>query len=86
VLLAPLAGCGEGLVEIDTEATVRFQDLEGGFYGLVTDDGQRYDPINLPREFQEDGLRVHVVARVREDMASVHAWGVLVEISSIRRA
>jgi hypothetical protein len=73
-------------VEIDTEATVRFQDLEGGFYGLVTDDGQRYDPINLPREFQEDGLRVHVVARVREDMASVHAWGVLVEISSIRRA
>ncbi|MBI4711867.1 MAG: hypothetical protein HY762_00960 [Planctomycetes bacterium] len=30
--------------------TVRFIDIEGGFYGINGDTGQNYDPINLGTE------------------------------------
>jgi hypothetical protein len=60
--------------------------LEGGFYGIVSDEGERYDPLDLADEFRKDGLRVRVTARPKPDMVSFHMWGVMVEIESIRKA
>jgi hypothetical protein len=45
--------------------------------------GASYDPRNLPAGFQQDGRRVHGVARVRNDMVSIHMWGIIVDIVSI---
>lgn len=70
---------------IEETGTVQFVELEGGFYGIVTDDGQRYDPTNLAEAYQEDGLRVRFRARERDDMASIRMWGSIVEIISIQR-
>ena len=42
----------------DETGTIQYNDFEGGFYGIVGDNGEAYDPINLPTEFEEDGLRV----------------------------
>ena len=42
----------------DETGTIQYNDFEGGFYGIVRDNGEAYDPINLPTEFEEDGLRV----------------------------
>jgi len=67
------------------KGTVVYLDLEGGFYGIVADNGKRYDPINLPKEFQQDGLRVSFEAKIRDDLASFHMWGQLVEIIKINR-
>ncbi len=64
---------------------VRHIALEGGFYGIVADDGQRYDPVNLPNEFRRDGLPVTCRARVLHNRASFHMWGQLVEIIDIQR-
>jgi hypothetical protein len=63
--------------------TVKYINLEGGFYGIVGDDGQSYDPINLASDFQQDGLRIRFEARTRSDLANVHMWGTLIEIISI---
>ncbi len=63
--------------------TVKFVNLEGGFYGIIGDDNQSYDPINLSREFQVDDLRVYFRAKIRNDIVSVHMWGTLVEILEI---
>jgi hypothetical protein len=60
--------------------TIRFLDFEGGFYGIVSDDGGHYDPINLNREFQVDGLRVYFEIRVLRDVHSYHMWGEVVSI------
>ena len=59
-----------------------FLDFEGGFYGIIGNNDKHYDPINLPKEFQEEGLKVFVVARIRE-LASFHMWGVIIEIQHI---
>jgi inhibitor of cysteine peptidase len=65
--------------------TVVYKDFEGGFYAIDADDGSAYDPVDLPREFTVDGLRVQVTARVRDDLASFHMYGRIIEIISISR-
>ncbi len=70
---------------INGTGTVRFNPIEGGFYGIESDTGERYDPINLDKEFQVDGLRVRFEGRKREDMASFHMWGTLIEIIKIEK-
>ncbi len=76
---------GENISEINGTGTVRFNPIEGGFYGIVGDNGENYDPINLEKEFQVDGLRVRFEAKKRDDLASFHMWGTLIEIINIKR-
>ena len=99
VLLAALGGCnnppsvnGEGAgsktgvapVQAVT-GTVRHIDLEGSFYGIVTDDGKKLDPVNLPQEFQKDGLRIWARVEPLPDRVSIHMWGTLVRIVEFKR-
>jgi hypothetical protein len=67
---------------IHTHATVQWNPIEGGFFELQADDGENYDPINLPGCFAEAGLRVEVTL-VPRNYVSVHMAGPIVEIKSI---
>jgi hypothetical protein len=98
ILLAGLTACQsqkEGWVvpERPAEATgqqihvtgvIRHLDLEGGVYTIQADDGTTYNPMNLPPEFQKEGLAVEVEARRRDDMAGIHQVGPLIELERIR--
>jgi hypothetical protein len=82
-----LAGCGvTGPAHLRGTGTVRFQSIEGGFYGIVADDGSRLDPRNLPAAFQHDGERVRYHAIVVEEGASVHMWGTIVTLVTVDAA
>lgn len=70
---------------IEGTGTVQYVDLEGGFYGLVADDGTRYDPSVLPEAFQEDGLRVSFRLEPREDVLTTRMWGQVVRLVEIER-
>ena len=64
--------------------TVRYFNLEGGFWAVRGDDGVTYDPIaGLAPAFQRENLRVTIVAKIRSDMAGIHMVGPIVEILSI---
>jgi hypothetical protein len=63
--------------------TVVFVNLEGGFFGIITDDGNKYVPLNLPKEFQKDRLKVKFDARFRPDLLGIHMWGTYIEITNI---
>jgi len=65
--------------------TVRYIKVEGGFYGLVGDNGEHYDPVNLPKEYAKDGLRVKFQVKAMEGMVGIHMWGKIVEIVKIER-
>lgn len=60
---------------ISSTGTVRYIDLEGGFYGIVADDSTRYLPNELDAAFQQDGLRVRFRAQVREGVVTMQMWG-----------
>jgi heat shock protein HslJ len=65
--------------------TVRFIELEGGFYGIITPAGDNYLPLNLPEEFQVNGLQVTFTAHEAQDSATTTLWGTPVRIDSIAR-
>jgi len=65
--------------------TVVFLSLEGGFYGIKGDDGRNYDPMNLPVEFREDGLRIRFEGKELTDRASFHMWGRIIEIKHVEK-
>lgn len=88
LLTAAVAGC-YGLPILGSDdtfsdvGTVEFQEIEGGCWGIRTD-RDRYDPVNLAKDFREDGLRVRFEAEVRDDLAGF-CPGEIIELRSIER-
>ncbi len=86
-----LSGCTTVKPIIEGTGTIVYNDFEGGFYGIVSDfyipgyPIHQFDPINLPQEFREEGLRVWCKVRLRPDLMSFHMWGILVEILEIHK-
>ena len=79
------AGRSTGMISV--KGTVKYQALEGGFYGIEGDDGTHYDPVSpLPEEFQQPGLRVKFKARKNENLVGFHEWGMYVEVLEIKKA
>ncbi len=70
---------------ITFEGKVVYLRFEGGFWGIVSDDGRSYDPGGLAPEFQIEGLRVRVKAEPLKDAVSFRMWGALVRIIEIER-
>ncbi len=63
--------------------TVKYINLEGGFYGIQGDDGESYYPINLDEEYKEDGLKIIFKMKSRTDVFTTAMWGKTVEITKI---
>ncbi len=69
---------------IRVNGTIQHFSLEGGFWAIRGEDGVTYDPMNgLDPSFQRENLRVTLVAKLRNDMGSVHMVGPIVEVISI---
>lgn len=71
--------------QISTTGTIRFQEIEGGFWGIVADDGRKFDPMGLDAKFQKEGLRVRFEATPDSDRMSTHMWGTIVNITHIEK-
>ena len=60
--------------------TIVFNDFEGGFFGIVSDSGERYYAGALEEAFQQDGLRVRFVLRPLRDVMTTVMWGRAAEV------
>lgn len=63
--------------------TVRFNDLEGGFYELVTDKGDTY---RLSKCSAKAGERVKVKGKVANAGFGIHMSGPSIAVDSIEKA
>lgn len=70
--------------EVTFTGKVTRVDLEGGFWGIVAQDGTKYDPMNLAPEFHKDGMAVAVKGVLRNDVMSMRMWGKILEIKKIK--
>ncbi len=62
-----------------------YQDLEGGFWGIVADDGAQYHPVEgLPRHMQQDGCRVQAEIEPA-NVVSFAMWGKNVRVTKINK-
>ena len=89
LILAPAAAsCGEGAEKgsvVIVTGAISYLDLEGGFYGIIADSGERYFPLNLDQQYQVNGLKVRVEGKIRKDIMTTTMWGAPLEILRIER-
>jgi hypothetical protein len=78
-------GCGQKTIPetISFTGQIVYVDLEGGFWGIIADSRTPYEPLNLPKDYQNEGQRVAVTARICHDCVSIHMWGEIIEILEI---
>lgn len=62
---------------------VTFVDLEGGFYGIIGDDGTDYYPLQMDEQYKNDGLRVAFEYEPVKDTATIQMWGSPVNLTFI---
>lgn len=61
---------------------VVYQNLEGGFWGIIDSSGNQYLPVNMPEQLKYEDINVSVVIRPVEDGAGAAMWGRPVYIDS----
>jgi hypothetical protein len=69
--------------EIRFVGEVRWISLEGGFFGLVAEDGRKFFPLNLPEEFKKEGLKIKVKGKIKKGTVTVQMWGAPFEVREI---
>ena len=79
------SGCiaQETISPISLSGQVTYVDLEGGFYGIITPDGEKYLPLDLPEDYHQDGLLVDVTGVVDPDVMTIQMWGQPLRIETI---
>ncbi len=63
------------------KGTVKYQELEGGFWSIIGDDGGQYAPISMPEQLKLNGAKVVVKATEFEGV-SMMMWGTTIVIHS----
>jgi hypothetical protein len=84
VAIAMVLSCCDRTELVSGRGTVVFLSIEGGFYGIIDDNDDHWDPSNLPQQYRVDSLRVQFEG-VITDACTPHMWGRTVELRSIRR-
>ena len=84
ILLFAAFTCAEGDKEVSGKGTIIHFDLEGGFYGIVSDKGEHFLPENLTKEFQHDSLRVYFEGVVTNKI-TIQMWGKTVRLTKIEK-
>lgn len=78
-------GDDNGITFVKSEGTVVWVPIEGGFWGIEAVNGHEYEPINLPREFQVNGLKVAFQGQVMHNWGSMYMWGEVLDVGTIHR-
>ena len=68
--------------QIKLVGNASFQNIEMGFWGIISKAGKKFRPINMPEQLKIDGAEVHCIAREVEYDMDIFMWGSAVEIIS----
>lgn len=66
------------------QATVTFLSHEGGFYGLIGENGVKLLPMNLAKEYRQHGAVVKFKGEMKAGMMTIQQWGTPFHITEIK--
>ena len=67
---------------IKIKGKVTYEDLEGGFWGIIDENGSKWIPVPMPEQLKQEGANVQLTAIVLEDYQTVYMWGTPIVIKS----
>ena len=62
--------------------TVRYFDIETGFWGIIGKFGKKWRPVNMPEQLKVEGKAVEIQAIPVKETMSVIQWGTPIEIKT----
>jgi len=68
---------------ITLQGTIHHFDLEGGFYGIVAENGQKLLPINLAKKYQLNGAKIKIQGQLIQELITIQQWGTPFKIHKI---
>jgi hypothetical protein len=87
---SPAANLSETFWAPDPPATesgrIRYIDLEGGFYGIITNDARDLSPLDLPEQYARDGLEVRFIVTGATGVSTIAMWGQPVHVVAMESA
>ena len=63
---------------------IRYQNFEGGFYGFIANNGDKYMPSGLPPEHRKNGLVVEIQAQPITGLVTTQQFGKVIKIVDIK--
>jgi hypothetical protein len=75
---------------IAATGTVRYVDLEGGFYGITVDKGKQYGtvdfyPINLADPYKVNNSMIRFTGVPQRDIVTTTMWGIPIQIIDVEK-
>ena len=64
------------------KGTIKHIKLETEFWGIESEDGKKYIPVNMPEQLKSDGRKIEVEADPVKNMSGLNMWGDYVKVTS----
>ena len=71
-------------VPVSIGGEVVFRERDGGFFGILADNGRQYEPANLDPAFHTEGLRVTLSGQLDTTKLGKHQWGNPIELEKVK--
>ncbi len=62
---------------------VLFQEFEGGFFGFIDENGNKYTPMGMEKKYLRHGLVIELSGRVLPDMITTTQFGQVIRVESV---
>jgi len=63
---------------------ILYQHMEGGFYGFVANNGDKYLPSGIKPDFLKNGLIVELTVKLMPDVLTTQQFGQVVKVLDIK--
>lgn len=63
--------------------SIVYKDMEGGFYALVTENGDHYTLKGLDKKYHQNGLVVKVTGQPMPDVMSITMFGTVFKVADV---
>ncbi len=74
----------ESKQEVWQQVTVKHYDFEGGFFGLVSNSGEKLLPMNLAKKYKVAGTTLKIRGHIIKDMMTIQQWGTAFELTEVK--
>ena len=66
---------------MNLQGTITFQEIETGFWGLIDNDGNQWEIIDIPNQLKYPNKKVEIEA-IELDVVTSSMWGIPISIIS----
>ena len=72
------------IIKTNLYGQIKYIDLEGGFYGILTDSNERYLPINLQHKLKKfENHFIDITSGfTKKDQGSIYMWGEILYVEA----